>query len=191
MGDTADRLLQAATELFSERGYGGTSARAIAERAGVAKPLVFYHWGNKEALRDTVLERTLKELHEHLHAAVSQDGSPRERVMRVFEAYVEFLAAHPAYPNLLVHELADEAGRHDVMSRHNEANLELIRSLLIQLGAEPGTQTDPTQIFLSFVGMALHSFTNRRAVASVQSNDGLRRTHLRWMATLVVDAIER
>lgn len=43
-------LLEAARELFSERGYNGTSTRDIAERAGVTEPMLFRHFGSKPKL---------------------------------------------------------------------------------------------------------------------------------------------
>lgn len=45
-----ERILRAAQELFAERGYNGTSAEAVAERAGVAKGLIFHHFGSKAEL---------------------------------------------------------------------------------------------------------------------------------------------
>ena len=45
-----ERILRAAQELFAERGYDGASAEAIAARAGVAKGLIFHHFGSKADL---------------------------------------------------------------------------------------------------------------------------------------------
>lgn len=59
--DTKARLLDAALTEFVERGYDGASTAAIAERAGVAKALVFHHYDSKEtlfrAVADHVIER--------------------------------------------------------------------------------------------------------------------------------------
>ena len=43
-------ILEAATDLFSERGVAGTSIRDIARLAGVAEPLLYRHFGSKENL---------------------------------------------------------------------------------------------------------------------------------------------
>lgn len=45
-----ERILRAAQELFAERGYDGASAEAVAERAGVAKGLIFHYFGSKAGL---------------------------------------------------------------------------------------------------------------------------------------------
>lgn len=45
-----DRILHAAQRLFAARGYDGASAEAIAAEAGVAKGLIFHHFGSKAGL---------------------------------------------------------------------------------------------------------------------------------------------
>ncbi|MDT3443451.1 TetR family transcriptional regulator [Pseudofrankia sp. BMG5.37] len=50
-----ERLLAAAAELFAERGYAGTSLRAVAERAGVDAALVARYYGGKDGLYRAVL----------------------------------------------------------------------------------------------------------------------------------------
>jgi AcrR family transcriptional regulator len=49
-GRGRELLLAAATGLFGERGYAGTSTRDIAERAGVTEPMLFRHFGSKANL---------------------------------------------------------------------------------------------------------------------------------------------
>lgn len=52
---TKPRLLAAATQLFAERGFHGTTIRDIAERAGVNVAAGNYHYGSKKALYLEVL----------------------------------------------------------------------------------------------------------------------------------------
>jgi AcrR family transcriptional regulator len=47
-GDTRARIQQVALELFAEQGYEGTSLREIAERLGVTKAALYYHFKSKE-----------------------------------------------------------------------------------------------------------------------------------------------
>lgn len=47
---TRNRLVEAAAELFAERGYDRTTVRAIADRAGVNQALLFRYFGSKTAL---------------------------------------------------------------------------------------------------------------------------------------------
>ena len=56
------RILDAARDLLVERGYGGTSTRAVAERADTQLSLVHYHFGGKQQLLAAVIERQNEQL---------------------------------------------------------------------------------------------------------------------------------
>ena len=55
--DTRGRIMQAAAELFTEKGYAGATTRAIAERAGVNEVTLFRHVGTKENLVKTIMDQ--------------------------------------------------------------------------------------------------------------------------------------
>lgn len=53
---TRARILQAAFQLFAEKGFSGTTTRAIAELAGVNEVTIFRHFGTKEKLATAVMD---------------------------------------------------------------------------------------------------------------------------------------
>jgi AcrR family transcriptional regulator len=54
---TRDRIMQAATQLFSEKGYAGATTQAIATLAGVNEVTLFRHFGNKENLAKEIMDQ--------------------------------------------------------------------------------------------------------------------------------------
>ena len=54
-GDTKGALLQAALALFAEKGYEGTSVRAIAREVGLSESVLYAHFDSKRAIFDAVL----------------------------------------------------------------------------------------------------------------------------------------
>lgn len=54
---TRARIMQAASQLFSEKGFAGTTTRAIADLAGVNEVTIFRHFGTKENLAKTVMDQ--------------------------------------------------------------------------------------------------------------------------------------
>ncbi|HNZ47426.1 MAG TPA: TetR/AcrR family transcriptional regulator [Candidatus Hydrogenedentes bacterium] len=73
------RLLESALQLFSEKGYEGTSIREIIEGAGVTRPVLYYYFTNKEDLFRKLLEpalakytRTLADIRENYSDAVGR-----------------------------------------------------------------------------------------------------------------------
>ena len=53
--DTRQRILDVAAELFVEQGYDGTSLREIAERLGVTKAALYYHFASKDQILRALL----------------------------------------------------------------------------------------------------------------------------------------
>jgi len=96
---TAKRILDVAERLFAERGYRGTTLRAIAAQVGIQNPSLYKHFPGKEALYNKVLERAI---HPILHEFWDTEGEI-ERVMR-------HLAEHPHVAQLVLRETT--AGGH-------------------------------------------------------------------------------
>jgi AcrR family transcriptional regulator len=55
--DTKELLLQAALELFANKGYEGTSVRDIARSVGLSESVLYAHFTSKRAIFDAVFER--------------------------------------------------------------------------------------------------------------------------------------
>ena len=67
--DTRSRILDAALDLFSERGYQGSSMRELADRLDITKATVFYHFPSKAVLMATLVEPLSEELEDVLARA--------------------------------------------------------------------------------------------------------------------------
>lgn len=74
------RVLEAATKLFLSHGYVGTSLDAIAQLAGVHKPVIYNHFGNKADLLATVARRGLCGAFECATALKARSGTPTQRM---------------------------------------------------------------------------------------------------------------
>jgi len=76
---TRERIMKAAGRLFAERGYDGTSVRAIVARARVNQAAINYHFAGKDGLYREVLRAALRALTEHqLASAERAEAVPRE-----------------------------------------------------------------------------------------------------------------
>ena len=56
-GDTRERILEAALELFAQSGYLGTSMSDIANRLGITKGALYKHYTSKQEILDSIVER--------------------------------------------------------------------------------------------------------------------------------------
>jgi len=60
--DTRTRIQQVALELFTERGYEATSLREIAERLGVTKAALYYHFRTKDEIVQSIIDDQVSSL---------------------------------------------------------------------------------------------------------------------------------
>jgi AcrR family transcriptional regulator len=79
-GTTRERLLDAAIEMFAERGYAATGVDALCRRAGVAKTGLYWEFQNKVGLLNAVIDQVVTEWVDQIREASSAAGSPRERL---------------------------------------------------------------------------------------------------------------
>src|SRR3990172_677764 len=55
-GERRRQIIQAAADLFSRRGFGGTTTREVAAAAGISEPTIFKHFATKEELYAAIIE---------------------------------------------------------------------------------------------------------------------------------------
>jgi AcrR family transcriptional regulator len=75
-------LLEAATELFAERGYAGTTTKEIAARAGVSETLLFRHFSSKQTLFDVAVVEPFDEYVARYTGEWAALDSPPETMIR-------------------------------------------------------------------------------------------------------------
>lgn len=85
-GDTRTRIQEVAFELFAEQGYEKTSLREIADRLGVTKAALYYHFKSKDEIVTSLVEGFMVQIDELVSWA---DSQPRTHEMRreVLERY--------------------------------------------------------------------------------------------------------
>ncbi|WP_369194014.1 TetR/AcrR family transcriptional regulator [Streptomyces djakartensis] len=81
---TSERLIESTRELLWERGYVGTSPRAILERADAGQGSMYHHFKGKPDLALAAIRRTAEEMRATAAGVLDGPGTPYERV----EAYV-------------------------------------------------------------------------------------------------------
>lgn len=75
-----ERILAEAADLFYENGYQGTSVEAIADRLGVTKPFVYYHFESKSDILSEICQRGTRLALSIAERAFSNPGNPIERL---------------------------------------------------------------------------------------------------------------
>lgn len=105
--DTRQDVLRAATRLFARHGFDGVSVQALAEAVGVRAPSVLHHFGNKQAIREAVLDALLAHWKEELPRGLAAAQSARDRLEGLLRAFLGFFQADPDRARLMLREILD------------------------------------------------------------------------------------
>lgn len=135
-GERRALIARAATELFAERGYRGSSIDQIARRAGVTPPVVYDHFPSKRALYRELLESHFAELREVWQERfAAAGGPPRQRIAGSLDAWFAYVEAHPFAGRML---FRDTTGDPELAAMHAEVAAASRDAVLPLAGAEPG-----------------------------------------------------
>jgi len=153
------QLLDAAAELFAERGYASTRIADICRASGVAKGLFYWYFPTKQALF-AELVRTMRLRLRRAQAAAMEPTAPTlARIGQGTEASVRFMAENAGYFALLDVERADR-DMADVLTEGPGIYLDDLARLVVE-GQRAGELRDDNAELLA-VGVlgAVSSFSN-------------------------------
>lgn len=91
--DTRSRILDAALDLFSEHGFEGTTLQQVADRLGLTKAALYYHFRSKDDLLSALRAPAVKDCDSLLDAYELMPETPARR-RKFVEAYLDFLMRH-------------------------------------------------------------------------------------------------
>jgi len=89
-------IVDAASRLFIERGFGGTNIGDIAKSLGVTRSAVYYYFKNKQAILETLTrEITLVASQRTTQATANLDDDPTVALRNLLRDYIALILAHP------------------------------------------------------------------------------------------------
>ena len=103
-----ERILRAATLVFSRKGYDGARVEAIAQKAGIPKGNVLYYFKSKKALYRIVIKQVLSLWLEAL-GNVSEEGNPEEAIRQYVNRKLALSRNHPEASRLFAMEVISGA----------------------------------------------------------------------------------
>lgn len=100
-----DKIIAAAGTMFRQRGYSGTTVRDLAKECGITSGSIFHHFGSKEELLLSVVERGLEQTTSRLDMTGRDVADPSGRIEAMIEAHLEsLLDGSPETMSVLFHE---------------------------------------------------------------------------------------
>ncbi|MBC2774098.1 TetR family transcriptional regulator C-terminal domain-containing protein [Rhizobium sp. AQ_MP] len=103
-----EQILEAALEVFSQRGFHGSTIDQIAEVAGMSKPNLLYYFRTKEAMHQALIDRVLENWLEPLQA-FDAEGDPQQEICSYIRRKLEMARDFPRESRLFANEILQGA----------------------------------------------------------------------------------
>jgi AcrR family transcriptional regulator len=167
---TRDRILEAAGEVFAERGYRDATVREICARAGANLASINYHFGDKERLYAEVFDRARCASHEAMERLAELAGHPAEDRLAAFvNAFLSKLLdrGRPTWhAKLMSREMIDPTA---VLERMIEQSIrpqwEMLCGVVAELLGVPARSHAASMAAASVMGQCLHYHHTREVGA--------------------------
>ncbi len=157
-GQTRAAILEAAELLFAERGFAATRLEEVAERVGIRRASIVYHFRDKQELYDAVLEEVVQGLFDRVQPVLTKTAPLRRRVEETVSAFVDFVAERPTFARILMREIADaRPGEPPPLVKHTLPFYELVRRLRAERKPGPPRfpKVEPIQLASAIAGMTV------------------------------------
>jgi len=109
--DIKNQIISAAVKEFVACGYSGARMQAIADKAGINKALLHYHFSSKEKLYHVVLKSQFSALAESLIDIFSSDEDFEPWLRRIIRELLHNFSARPHFSRFVIWEL-NTKGKH-------------------------------------------------------------------------------
>jgi TetR/AcrR family transcriptional regulator len=163
---TREALLAAGTELFAERGYDGVPLWAIAQKAGVNKAMVNYHFGGKRKLYQAIVTGTFGDIVAAVEGLADSTSVRAPDLLRELIGAVGDLASrrHPHFCTMMLREVL--AGGKHLGAGAVEMPARVLAAVqrIVARGVREGSlrPVDPVLTHLSLVGSLVFFFATAR-----------------------------
>lgn len=139
---TKRALVESATELFTERGYSGTSLDEVVAAARVTKGALYHHFNSKLDLFESVFLRVQSDATEEITAAFGKTKDPWERAQAGLTAFLT-VCRRPEYRRICMQEGPVALGHERWQEAEREASFGIVQNTVVDLLDEIGEDFKP------------------------------------------------
>jgi AcrR family transcriptional regulator len=167
---TEEKIFDAATIVFQEKGLDGTRMQDIAERAGINKSLLHYYFRTKDLLFDAVFQKVAARLFKKFAPVFREDLKLEDKIRFFYKEHLTFMTENPRIPAFILNEVNRHPERIKRIIRNIDFN-HLWDMLEKQHGKELEeyniTKKDVPQIMVSIASLSVFPFAARGVLEGI------------------------
>ncbi|MFD2044274.1 TetR/AcrR family transcriptional regulator [Ornithinibacillus salinisoli] len=170
---TRDMIMDAARDLFVEKGYQQVSMRQIAKKLNYSHGAIYYHFKNKAELFYALVEKHFLMLDQKIDQLVEQELEDQEKLKQIFLGFIEFGLTHQSHYEIMF-LIKDE----EVKNFINESPMKTYQKFASQVSRLSEKKVSIQTIWSIFI--SLHGFVSHylRHITSFDDAKGAAEYHV-------------
>ena len=168
--NTEEKILDAARQVFHQKGFNGTRMQEIANLAGINKALLHYYFRNKESLFEKVFNETFAQITSKMKEIFLSDLALLPKIENFVHFYIHFISHHSYVVHFIINAMYEKPEQlREIIVKQNilpELFLEKIRK---QLKEEIGLEIDPLHIYVNILALAIFPVVAKPLLQSIFS----------------------
>lgn len=172
---TEEKIFEAATDVFVEKGMDGARMQDIATHAGINKALLHYYYRTKEQLFNAVFEMIAGKIFKKIAPVLDETLTLEEKIRFFYSEHIAFLQANPRLPGFLLNEVNRNPERIRKFLKNVDLNVILLK-LYNQHKEEfiryNITKESMPQLMISIVALSVFPFAARGIIEGILDKTG-------------------
>lgn len=164
--NTEQKIFDAATELFLEKGVDRTSVREIASKANINLALMNYYFRSKENLFDAIFSQLVKKNTKKLIKILDSDLDLEEKIRQYVGLYIDMLSENPllvSFVMSILHRSRDRITEMKAISSLYSTDI-FAQQIIEESKSGKIRRTDPTQLYVDMLSLIAFPFAIKTLV---------------------------
>jgi len=158
--NSEEKILDAAKEVFTEKGFDGARMEEISQRAGINKALLHYYYRTKEKLFNAIFELVMGDLVRDAMNKMSSDIPLFEKIEFFVEMYINLIRRNPHIPIFIISELHRNPQRLVNIFKStpivkNNAFQKFADTIKEEINKENIVEIDPEQLIVNILALCI------------------------------------
>jgi TetR/AcrR family transcriptional regulator len=173
---TEDKIFEAATDVFVDKGMDGARMQDIASHAGINKALLHYYFRTKDQLFNAVFEMIAKKILRKFAPVLDETLTLEDKIRFFFREHITFLQENPKLPAFILNEINRNPAR--IKKLLNNVDFENLWQKLYDQHKEELenyniTESSIAQLITSIAAISVFPFAARGLIETILEKGGI------------------
>ncbi|WP_440999567.1 TetR/AcrR family transcriptional regulator [Fodinibius sp. SL11] len=171
---TEEQILEAAKQIFQERGFAGARMQEIADEAGINKSMLHYYFRSKDKLFQQVFQESIRQFFPEILQVLNADLALVPKIEKLVETYYEMFREQPHLPRFVIHEMNQHPDRFKnfVTKEGFKMPEQFIKQIRAEVEAGTMQKIDPREFIINTIGLCVFPLIARPMIETVfEMND--------------------